>query len=115
MREKMFRKYKIQQLFRAVRENNLEETQKLIDRMDNLNVREKIFGNSLLHEAESLEMVELLLKAGANPNVLNASKKTAVEYARNKEIADLLLSSGAFCDKEIDELERTILYNVFSF
>jgi tankyrase len=42
---------------------------------------------------EALKIVRLLIAAGADPSIVNKSGKTPADYARDAEIASLLMSA----------------------
>jgi hypothetical protein len=58
-------------------------------------------GDALLHIAVQqgdLHTVELLLKAGVDPNLVGDMGNTALHYARTEEMARLLVARGAFTE-----------------
>lgn len=63
-----------------------------------LNAKEEKSGDTPLHVAVSFNddsILEKLLAAGANPNIVNNNNKTAIEYAKSPELISLLLDCGA--------------------
>ena len=62
--------------------------------MNARNTREE-GGRTLLHYKKSLRENELLLNAGADPNIRDNKGKTPLHYANSPEIAALLIRAGA--------------------
>jgi ankyrin repeat protein len=61
----------------------------LLDHGYEVNAFDKGVGESVLHTAVRFdlpEMVELLLEAGANPELVNDQGQTPIEYARDSKI-----------------------------
>ncbi len=55
-------------------------------------------GDSLIHVAASIgdiKGVDILLKAGVDPNILGDMGFTPLHYAENKDVAQLLIDCGA--------------------
>mmetsp|Transcript_27625 Transcript_27625/g.67094 ORF Transcript_27625/g.67094 Transcript_27625/m.67094 type:complete len:241 (+) Transcript_27625:194-916(+) len=45
------------------------------------------------------ECVQLMLEAGADPNVENSTKRTPIFYTRHRDVADMLIAAGANPDQ----------------
>jgi len=94
------------QLFNSVLENDVGNIKKIIKKDLNLNAKD-IWGETPLMKAIQLnnpEIVEVLLKAGADPNAVNRIGDTSLHYAvRMPEIVKLLINHKA----EIDPLNST--------
>jgi ankyrin repeat protein len=78
-------------------------------------IKNEFDGNTALHYAalnNNAEIGELLIKAGADVNAVNADKETPLHYAANENslaLAELLLKAGAKTDV-LDQNELTPLY-----
>jgi hypothetical protein len=87
-------------LIEAVKQNNIERVQLLLEAGANPNVREiKVNGITPLMFAlmdDNEEIVKLLLKYGADPNTQSFTGNTALIYALdNPKLFELLLKNGA--------------------
>lgn len=67
-------------LYSAILSDNIQEAEKLINNGANVNATHGTCNNTALHFASSDDMVKLLLKYKANPNIKNCTGKTAREY-----------------------------------
>jgi hypothetical protein len=95
-------------LFTIISRNRLDLFQYLLDHGFNVNVQDNAKMTPLMYAAwdSRKEMVEGLLKAGAQPNVKGRFGETALCYAkgnilffRDDEIISMLEKSGGVCDK----------------
>jgi len=96
----------IKELFSAVDRGSLHFVeQSLIQHPDIINERNK-YGYTALHLATQksyLDIVKLLLKYEANPNILGGDIYTALEEAAEKgnlEVVNLLIENGANVERE---------------
>ncbi|MCD6013184.1 MAG: putative multiple ankyrin repeat single kh domain protein [Flavipsychrobacter sp.] len=82
----------------------------LIDRGADVNVAAQDCSTPLMVAAQSakLDVVELLLKKGANPNAKDASGKTALEYAKNATELEYIKKSVKDCRIDKDETIRLL-------
>lgn len=90
----LLKKYSGNLLITAMLNNNFAVIRYYLELNLDLNVH-GIGGNTLLHLVDDLNLLDLLLKKGANPNLVNEFKKTPLHCARTAEIADRLLKAGA--------------------
>ena len=102
------------QLFRAVGDTNLLLVRRLILKGADVNKAIGACGLFPLHKAASvgdLKMIECLLDNGADVDVIDKRKKTALHHAIGSDhsIADLLLSRGSDVDAA-DDKSRTPLH-----
>ena len=67
-------------LYSAILNDNIQEAEKLLNNGVNVNATHGTCNNTALHFASSNDMVKLLLKYKANPNIKNCTGKTAREY-----------------------------------
>jgi hypothetical protein len=87
-------------LIRAASDDDLEEVEKLLTR-DNVNVRDKTLQTTALEHAVlngNREMVQILLAAGADVNLLNTSKQTVLMMLSEETPAEIvwdLITAGA--------------------
>ncbi len=92
----------------------LEEKQCLTKLLTNIDINEikDMYGNTLLHVAASMgdvELVELLLENGANPNAKNEYGETPLHRATNAEVAKKLIRYGSYVNEK-DRDGRTPLH-----
>ncbi len=80
-------------LHAAAKHGNIEELRRLLREGANPNVQD-VELNTPLHCASSYGAIDLLLRAGADPNALNAHHLAPLDYAQGK-CARLLFRHGA--------------------
>lgn len=96
-------------LFQAIRDNNMELFQKLINEPNcNINqIEKKMGGDSLLHYTilyDRIEMVKILLQFGANVNAKNRFSNTPLRYLHNKiDLLKLMCHYGADVNIQNDD------------
>lgn len=87
---------KFKNLWQAVKRNNLADVQECLAAGEDAGIREKRGDNkAMLHLAQTPEIIDALLAAGANPNAKDDNDCTPLHDARNAEITRLLLVAGA--------------------
>jgi ankyrin repeat protein len=96
--------YDVMLLLLLVIQNNSIKTMKFfIEKNININLQDNRGETALMYaiDYDNIEMIRLLLNAGANPNVLNTHNHTALTLAivgnssNNIEIIEMLLNAGA--------------------
>ena len=90
-------KNNIPEIIKAAKNGSNAKVQQLIKKKVNINEQDEN-GDTALIEAVNgnfLMVVDTLLKAGADPNIQNKEKHSALMYARTSKIMEKLLNSGA--------------------
>ena len=85
-------------LIKAVESNNLDTAAMLLSKGSSLEERNSTNGKTPIFYCESREMLELLLKKGADVNSSDDTGETLLEYFlknRPREYSDIILSHGA--------------------
>lgn len=104
-------------LYKAARDNNIQELKKAIYFVDDIDLREKNGWTALIIAAfnGNIEAVELLISAGANPSATNYKGTTVLMYAfsnyentRDESIFKIILQAGAN-PNAIDDSGKDIL------
>jgi ankyrin repeat protein len=83
----------VPKLFQPVKNNNLAAVRKIIAQKPNVNIPDAE-GNTLLHYAQSPEMVNMLIAAGADVHAKNKEGQTALEIAQNPQVIRALIKAG---------------------
>ena len=82
----VYNTYRNYSLINAVKERNIEAVKKAIDDGASVNAYDWLeSGSTLLHYAETKEIVELLITNGANVNAKNKNGETPLDYNRSME------------------------------
>ena len=82
----VYNTYRNYSLINAVQERNIEAVKKAIDDGASVNAYDWLeSGSTLLHYAETKEIVELLITNGANVNAKNKNGETPLDYNRSME------------------------------
>jgi hypothetical protein len=82
----IYNTYRNYSLINAVQERNIEAVKKAIDDGASVNAYDWLeSGSTLLHYAETKEIVELLITNGANVNAKNKNGETPLDYNRSME------------------------------
>jgi hypothetical protein len=90
----VYNTYRNYSLINAVKERNIEAVKKAIDDGANVNAYDWLeSGSTLLHYAETKEIVELLIANGANVNARNDNGETPLDY--NRSMQEHLRAHGA--------------------
>lgn len=92
-------------LLEAFEVKDFEKVDKLISKGANVNVRFGQIKDSALHFFDDIDIVTKLLDCGANVSASNRYHESALIYAckfrRHKDVINLLLSHGAYVNKQI--------------
>lgn len=102
-------------LVEAIAQDNIEQVEKLILSGSDVNAKDKNWGLTSLQMATSrnnLEIVKLLLNAGANPNLRDESGQTALMMTNENSSIELiqdLLKAGADVNAQDDEGETALM------
>jgi hypothetical protein len=90
----VYNTYRNYSLINAVKERNIEAVKKAIDDGASVNAYDWLeSGSTLLHYAETKEIVELLIANGANVNARNDNGETPLDY--NRSMQEHLRAHGA--------------------
>lgn len=89
------------ELLNATSQNNLPKVKSLLEKGVNVNFQEKSFGFSPLTNAchdDKIEVLQLLIEAGANLNIQTRTGWTPLHYAvqsQQRKVFDILVNAGA--------------------
>lgn len=79
----------------AARDNIARVARMLIANGADVNARDHIHGNTLLHEVPDADTAKVLLDAGARLNIANKDGQTPLMLTLDEDIARLLVNAGA--------------------
>lgn len=87
---------KSNKIFAAIKEQDVKKLRKLASSVNDLNLKDES-GNTPLHKAiENIEMVKVLIEAGADPNTKDdVGENSPLHFAPNVEVAKVLVEAGA--------------------
>lgn len=79
----------------TARENMARVARMLIANGADVNARDHIHGNTLLHEAPDVDTARVLIEAGAELNIRNKDGQTPLMLTLDEDVARLLVAEGA--------------------
>jgi len=77
------------------RDNIARVTRMLIANGADVNARDRVYGNTLLHHVPDADTAKVLIDAGARLNILNHQGQTPLMLTLDEEVARMLVNAGA--------------------